>query len=124
MPEPRDMKLYDKIKDRVYDEIKKHSAYRSSHLVKEYKEAYKKKYGDDSKPYIGKKNNNEGLNRWHREMWRNQRGGVGYKKEGDVYRPTKRVSSKTPKTFSELSKEDIMKAREEKKRTGRVKRFG
>ena len=42
---PKDQKLYDSVKARVYKEIPKHSAYRSGQLVKKYKEAYKRKHG-------------------------------------------------------------------------------
>ena len=48
---------------------------------------------------------------------------MGYKKKGDVYRPTRRVSKKTPKTFRELGKKRVKKAMSTKKRTGRVKKF-
>ena len=116
MPTPANKELYEKIKKKLYEEMPKHSAYRSSILVKRYKEA--------GGTYIGKKNKNSGLIRWHKESWKNQRGGEGYKKKGDVYRPTKRVNSKTPTTFSELSKEDIKKAMAEKKKTGRVSKYG
>ena len=53
----------------------------------------------------------------------NQRGETGYKKKGDVYRPTKRVNSKTATTFKELSKKEIDAAKREKAKTGRVKEF-
>ena len=53
----------------------------------------------------------------------NQRGETGYKKKGDVYRPTKRVSSKTPATFKELTKKEIESAKKEKASKGRVKEF-
>ena len=43
MSEPKDKTLYESVKRRVYKKIPKHSAYRSGVLVKEYKEAYKKK---------------------------------------------------------------------------------
>ena len=64
-----------------------------------------------------------GLGRWFAERWRNQRGEVGYKYKGDVYRPTRRVNKKTPTTFSELSPKRLSRARSEKKRTGRVSKF-
>ena len=115
MPTPANKELYERIKKEVYEEMPKHSAYRSSILVKRYKEAGGK--------YLGKKTNS-GLVRWHTESWKNQRGEEGYKKKGDVYRPTKRVNAKTPTTFSELSKDDIKKAMAEKKKTGRVKKYG
>lgn len=122
MSKPVDTKLYELVKKRVYKKMPTHSAYRSSHLVKEYKEEFKKKYGNKS-AYIGKKKENEGLTRWHKEEWKNQRGGIGYKKKGDIYRPTKRITSKTPTTYKELSKKDIKKAMIEKKTKGRVKKF-
>jgi hypothetical protein len=121
MSKPKDQQLYDRIKKKIYNEISNHSAYRSGHLVKEYKKAYKKKYNSDD-AYKGKKNK-EGLERWFKEDWRNQRGEVGYKKKGDVYRPTKRVNKNTPLTFNELSKNEIKKGMEKKKKNGRVDKF-
>lgn len=120
---PADKQLYNSIKAKVYKKIPKHSAYRSGLVVKEYKDAFKKKYGNKS-PYLGRKDAKKGLGRWFKEEWKNQRGGEGYKKKGDVYRPTKRITKDTPKTFKELSKKDISKAQKEKKKTGRVKKFG
>jgi len=92
-----------------------HSAYKSNLVVKEYKKLGGK--------YGGKKPTKTGLVRWNKEKWRNQRGGIGYKKKGDVYRPTKRITKKTPKTFKELGKKRIKKAMKEKKKTGRVKKY-
>ena len=63
------------------------------------------------------------LHRWFLEDWKNQRGDTGYQKKGDVYRPTIRINKDTPKTFSELSKSQIERAKKEKAKTGRVKRF-
>ena len=119
---PKDMVLYNKIKKGVYEKYPKHSAYRSGTLVKEYKKAYNKKYGNDGS-YTGKKTEKKGLARWFKEEWKNQRGEVGYSKNIDVYRPTKRVDKTTPATFKELSKTQISKAMKEKKKTGRVKKF-
>lgn len=121
MSKPKDQQLYDRIKKKIYNEIPNHSAYRSGHLVKEYKKAYKKIYNSDD-AYEGKKNK-EGLERWFKEDWRNQRGEIGYKKKGDIYRPTKRVNKNTPLTFNELSKNEIKKGMEKKKKNGRVDKF-
>ena len=118
---PKDQKLYDGVKARVYKEIPQHSAYRSGQIVKKYKEAYKKKHGNTN-AYSGTKTKGN-LTKWFKEDWKNQRGGTGYKKKGDVYRPTKRVDKTTPATFKELSKTQISKAMKEKKKTGRVKKF-
>ncbi len=115
MAEPKNKKLYEKVKKEVYKKYPKHSAYRSGLLVKEYK-----KQGGT---YIGKKDTGKGLTRWFKEKWRNQDGGVGYKKKGDVYRPTVKVNSKTPATYKELTPAQIKKAQKEKKATGRVKKY-
>lgn len=119
---PVDQKLYDRIKTRIKREIPKHSAYRSGIIVTKYKESFKKKYGSRKSPYTGKKNTS-GLARWFKEDWKNQRGEVGYKYKSDVYRPTKRITKKTPTTFKELSKKQISKARVIKKTKGRVSNF-
>ena len=107
--------LYDKIKKQIYTKYPIHSAYRSSLLVKTYKEQGGK--------YIGVKNSNKGLAKWHKETWLNQRGEVGYKSASDIYRPTKRINDKTPTTFKELTQKQIDTARKEKQRHGRVKKF-
>ena len=122
MLEPVDKKLYDNIKKIVYKKHPKHSAYRSGILVQEYKKNFAQKYGKKN-PYIGIKTKKKGLARWFLEDWRNQRGEVGYKYKNDVYRPTRRITKKTPKTFKELSKKKIKKARTKKYRIGRVDRF-
>jgi hypothetical protein len=121
MNNPKDKNLYELIKKEIYLKYPKHSAYRSGLLVKNYKEAYEKKYKNND-AYIGNKNN-QGLIRWFAEDWRNQRGEIGYKKKGDVYRPTIRINNKTPKTIQELTEREIKRAMREKKEKGRVKKF-
>ena len=123
MTEIKDKILYEKVKKEIYLKYPKHSAYRSGLLVKKYKEEYYKKHKKHD-AYEGKKKNTEGLSRWFAEKWTNQRGEVGYKKTGDVYRPNIKINSKTPKTFNELSKTEINKAMKEKKKTNRVIKFG
>lgn len=113
-PKPTNMTLYNKIKERVKKRIPKHSAYRSGIIVKEYKEAGGKYSGDKSKGKLG---------RWFKEDWKNQRGGSGYKKKGDIYRPTKRISKDTPATHKELTPAEKKRAMKEKKEKGRVKKF-
>lgn len=120
MSQPTDKKLYEKVKKQIYKKYPTHSAYRSGLLVKEYKKQHKSKY-PTKQPYTKKSTN--GLTRWFKEEWRNQRGEVGYKKKGDIYRPTKRVSTKTPTTFNELSKKRIKTAIKKKKTKGRVDKF-
>jgi hypothetical protein len=143
---PVDQKLYNSVKARVYKSNPVHSAYRSGHVVQAYKRAFARKYGSSRSPYRGgsrsrtrsrsrsrargsrsrsrsRSRSATGLGRWFAERWRNQRGEVGYKYKGDVYRPTRRVTKKTPTTFRELSPRRLSRARSEKKRTGRVSRF-
>ena len=115
MPEPKNKKLYEEVKEEIYKKYPKHSAYRSGLLVQEYKRR--------GGTYEGEERRTEGLNRWFAEKWKNQRGEVGYKTKSDVYRPTVRVTTETPATFKELSKKEIVMARKEKARTGHVKQF-
>ena len=119
---PKDSKLYDNVKKRIYLKYPQHSAYRSGILVKEYKKEYYKKHKSDD-AYEGKKNKNKGIARWFREEWKNQRGEIGYKNQGDIYRPTIRVTKKTPVTIGELTQKQIANARKEKKLTGHVAKF-
>ena len=115
MPEPVNKKLYEEVKAEIYKKYPNHSAYRSGLLVKEYKRR--------GGTYEGKETQTEGLNRWFREEWKNQRGEVGYKHKGDVYRPTVRITKETPTTFQELTSKQIEKAQNEKLKTGKVKKF-
>ena len=123
MPQPSNLKLYEKIKKKVYKEIPKHSAYRSGVVVQKYKTAFKKKYGTTNQPYLGKYTKKKGLRRWFDEKWVKQRGTIGDKYKSDIYRPSKRITSKTPITHKELSKKEIKRAKNEKYTKGRVKRF-
>jgi hypothetical protein len=43
-----------------------------------------------------------------------------YKKKDDVHRPTVRMNNKTPATFNELTKSQIIKAKKDQEKTGRV----
>ena len=115
MPEPKNKKLYEEVKEENYKKYRKHSAYRSGLLVQEYKRR--------GGTYEGKEKQTEGLNRWFLEKWKNQRGEVGYKTKSDIYRPTVRVTKETPTTFKELTKKEIETARREKATTGHVKKF-
>tara|TARA_Y100000361_G_scaffold154194_1_gene178687 strand:+ start:5922 stop:6299 length:378 start_codon:yes stop_codon:yes gene_type:complete len=122
-PIPSDCNLYNKTKKNVYKKYPKHSAYRSGILVKTYKKNFIKKHGTRKNPYSGVKPQRKGLLRWFKEEWKNQRGDVGYKYKSDVYRPTKRITVKTPITFKELNNKQLKKARQTKYRKGRIYRF-
>lgn len=123
--EPADPKLYAAVKKEVYAKYPKHSAYRSGHLVRTYKERFASKHGSGTKAYRGKKPSKKdgGLQRWFAEEWVNESGKVGYDRKNTLYRPSKRVTKDTPKTWGELSTDEVRKAKKEKKKTGRVVRF-
>jgi hypothetical protein len=121
-PEPTDVALYQRVKARVYEQNPTHSAYRSGTVVKEYKKAFAEKHGSSRSPYTGQRRSGS-LSRWFKEKWVNQRGKVGYKYKSDIYRPSVRVNSRTPKTHRELSRSAVRRARREKARTGHVSRF-
>jgi len=114
MPEPTNKKLYAKARAK-YSSMK-HSAYKSSLVVKEYKK--------NGGGYSGAKPKKTGLTRWHKEDWRTQDGKKTYEgKKNKIFRPTKRVTSKTPTTMSELTKKQKDKAKKEKKNKGRVTKY-
>jgi len=65
------------------------------------------------------------LKRWFQEKWTDEKGNVcGSTKNKNTKkcRPSKRVSSSTPKTWSEMSFDEKKKAIAEKKRVGMGKR--
>jgi len=98
MPRPANPILYERAKKIVYAQYTKPSAYRSGALVKKYKELGGT-YIDDKKE--------KPLKRWFKEQWED----VNPQKTKDsypVYRPTKRISEKTPKTKAEIPKKKLI----------------
>ena len=96
MPIPKDKILYDKIKKQADQVYKKHSAYKSGYVVKEYKKNGGE-YINDNKP--------KNLKRWYNEKWMD----VGHK-EYPVYRPTIKIDNKkTPLTVNEIDKVNLKK---------------
>ncbi len=65
------------------------------------------------------------LKRWQAEKWVDTRTGkpCGAGGSNEYCRPTKKVSSKTPKTKSEMSKSQLQKKKAEKSRVGMGKRI-
>ena len=65
------------------------------------------------------------LKRWEKEKWVDTRTGkaCGAGKKNEYCRPTKRVSSKTPKTKSEMSPSKLASKKAEKKRVGMGRRI-
>lgn len=95
MPIIEDPKLYEVVKRKADNIYGKPSAYKSGWIVKTYKEMGGT-YKDDNKP--------KDLKRWFKEDW----GDIGGK-DYPVYRPFKRVSSKTPLTAFEIDPEEAKK---------------
>jgi hypothetical protein len=98
---PLNKDLYEKAKKIVYAQYSKPSAYRSGALVKLYK-SMGGKYEDSKKKSIDDKP----LARWFLEEWKD----VNPKKTSTsypVYRPTKRITEKTPKTKDEIPKKRL-----------------
>ena len=86
---PKDKKLYEKAKQMADEIYKKPSAYKSGYIVKKYKELGGT-YENDNKE--------KKIQRWFKEDWKD----VG-NKNYPVYRPTKRINSKTPLTGFAIS---------------------
>jgi hypothetical protein len=123
---PKDTILYNKVKKLADKKFtSKTGVYKSSWIVKEYKRLGGK--------YHGSKPKNSGIKRWYKEKWvdlnrpiKNSKGKViGYKscgrssvkKKSSKYplcRPSNRVSPKTPKTYKELTKSSLKKAKKDK----------
>ena len=120
---PKDQKLYDTIKTKLYKENPVHSAYRSGVLVQRYKKSFKLKFPHIKDSYIGQTSKVQGLSRWFKEDWKSDTGKYHYTSKSSVYRPTKRITKKTPKTFAELSKKSLLGAKRNKAKYGRVKQF-
>jgi hypothetical protein len=113
-----------KLADKKFDT--KTSVYKSSWIVREYKKRGGK--------YSSKKKGSSGLKRWFKEGWvdlnrpiKGLNGKIiGYKpcgrksvKSNDKYplcRPSKRISKSTPRTYKEISKRSLSKAKLDKQR--------
>ncbi len=114
MPTPINKALYAKARAKYAS--MKHSAYKSSLVVKEYKSKGGK--------YSGAKPKTTGLTRWHKEDWKTQDGKKTYEgKKGKIFRPTKRITKDTPTTMSELSPARKKAAIAKKKKKGRVTKY-
>jgi hypothetical protein len=128
MGEPRDKKLYNKVKRLADKKFESRSGiYRSSWIVAEYKRRGGK--------YIGSKPRMSGLKRWYKEDWvdlnrpiKNSSGKtIGYmpcgrqsasKRTGKypLCRPSKRVNRGTPRTYKEISKKSLSLAKKQKQK--------
>lgn len=93
MPTPADPELYELAKEIASAIYKKPSAYKSGFIVKTYKELGGR-YLDDDQP--------RNLSRWFAEDWKD----IG-NREYPVYRPTRRVTARTPLTPAEIDPENL-----------------
>lgn len=73
---------------------------------------------------VTKSSKGASLKRWEKEKWVDTRTGkaCGAGKKNEYCRPTKRVSSKTPKTSGEMSKSELARKKSEKYRVGMGRR--
>jgi hypothetical protein len=108
-PVPIDKELYARVL-RMYPGPS--TAYRSGHIVQTYK-----KLGGR---YSGNRPKLTGLHRWFLENWKSNTGRYHYTSKSSVYRPTRRVTRKTPVTFGELSKKQLLRAKRLKRTKGRA----
>lgn len=108
MPLPTDANLYQEARDFIMSKYKKNSAFASGAIVKHYKQQFKKKYGEKTPPYSedGKTKN---LQRWFKEQWVDINPLLGETNPNayPVFRPTKKVNSKTPTTYQEIPKANL-----------------
>jgi Family of unknown function (DUF5872) len=95
MPKPNDLVLYNQVKELADKIYKKPSAYKSGYIVKRYKELGGTYLND---------NQEKKLKRWFSEKWTD----IG-NKDYPVYRPTKRINSKTPLLPKEIKPSNLKK---------------
>jgi hypothetical protein len=135
MSTPTDKQLYKYVKSLANKKFKSPTGvYKSSWIVKKYKSLGGK--------YSKNKNSSSGLKRWYKEKWidlnrpiKKQGKIIGYHSCGrttsestrttkyPLCRPSKHISSKTPKTYHEISKKSLKKAKHDKKNYHRIQ-FG
>lgn len=98
--------LYEKVKQDINKIYKKSSAFRSMAYIKEYKRRGGK-FIKDGKP--------RNLTRWMREKWRdvNPR---KTRKSYPVFRPTVRISKKTPLTVKEIPRNILLQQSRKKQK--------
>ena len=129
MAEPKNTRLYKKVKKEIDEDLKKKgkrwSAYASGRLVREYK----RRGGE----YIGNKSSKKGISRWFNEKWidvcywpkKVECGRDEYSiKKYPYCRPSVKVTKNTPKTVQELSpKERKELCKDKRKNPKHVLRF-
>jgi len=118
-----DKDIYTQAKRKIDMEHKKHSAYKSMAIIKEYKRLGGR---------IDERKSKKGTKKWLDEKWKNLTGvalgkmsikdapkcGVKYKGQTapSICRPSKKVDSKTPDLAQSYSRSQLKKALEQKKK--------
>lgn len=106
-------------KDACYKKVKRrYSVFPSARASQAIAKCRKKK------GKVTKSSKGSSLKRWEEEKWVDTRTGksCGAGKKNEYCRPTKRVSSKTPKTKGEMSKSELARKKSEKSRVGMGRR--
>ncbi len=106
-------------KDACYKKVKaKYKVFPSARASQAIAKCRKKK------GKVTKSKKGASLKRWDKEKWVDTRTGkaCGAGGKNEYCRPTKRVSKKTPKTKSEMSKSELARKKREKKKVGMGKR--
>jgi hypothetical protein len=106
-------------KDACYKKVKrKYKVFPSARASQAIAKCRKKK------GKVTKSSKGSSLKRWEKEKWVDTRTGkpCGAGKKNEYCRPTKRVSSKTPKTKGEMSKSELARKKSEKSRVGMGRR--
>ena len=101
---PTDKLLYEICKIIIYSIYAKNSAYRSGALQKLYK-SYGGKYKNELPSNIDK----TPLKRWFLEDWKDIQKNNKNNKLYPLYRPTIKITAKTPKIVNEITPEKIQK---------------
>ena len=82
-------------------------------------------YTQSNSPFKKVRKTKEGLalKRWFKEEWKTPSGKEDYSDGENTFRPTRKISKDTPKTWSEVTPESKAKAQKEKNTKGRVTKY-
>ena len=82
------------------------------------------RYRQAASPFrVRKTKKGASLRRWFKEDWKTPSGKEDYEGGENTFRPTKKVSRDTPKTWSEVTPASKAKAQKEKNTKGRVTKY-
>jgi len=119
MPAPTDPTLYKEAKEFIEKKYKTNSPFRSGAIVKQYKQQFKKKH-ESGTPYTNEGPKN--LERFFEEKWVAVNPVIG-ESGNPVFRPTKRVSDKTPKLLQDIPSNILRKQVSHKQKIPSEKRL-